>query len=181
MSGAADPRQELLTLVPKLRAFAMSLCGKPDRADDLVQETLMKAWAKMSSFQPGTSMIAWLYTILRNEFYTEYRRHRREVPDADGVFAARLTTRATQDGQLEFQDFRAALFSLPADQREALVLIGASGLSYEEAARICGCPVGTVKSRVNRGRAKLAELLTPSAPDEKETAQPAWRAAAAAG
>ncbi len=159
MTEGATLRAELLAAVPRLRAFAMSLCGRVDQADDLVQETLVKAWSHLDSFQPGTNMAAWLYTILRNEFYSSFRRRRREVADSDGFLAGRLATLPTQDSHVEFQDFRAALFRLGADQREALMLIGASGLSYEEAAKICGCAVGTMKSRVNRGRMKLAELL----------------------
>ena len=161
-SRRADPvlRGELLAAVPRLRAFAVSLCGRSDRADDLVQETLVKAWANLASFQPGTNLMAWLYTILRNEFYTEFRKRRHEVQDEDGVFAGRLTTSPTQEGHIEFQDFRAAMARLADDQREALILIGASGLSYEDAAQICGCAVGTMKSRVHRARFRLADLLS---------------------
>jgi RNA polymerase sigma-70 factor (ECF subfamily) len=165
----ADPdlRSELLAAVPRLRAFAVSLCGRSDRADDLVQETLVKAWANLGSFQPGTNLMAWLYTILRNEFYTEFRKRRHEVQDEDGVFAGRLTTAPTQDGHIEFQDFRTAMARLADDQREALILIGASGLSYEDAAQICGCAVGTMKSRVHRARFRLAELLSGRAADAR--------------
>ena len=158
----ADPalRSDLLAAIPRLRAFAVSLCGRSDRADDLVQETLVKAWANLASFQPGTNLMAWLYTILRNEFYTEFRKRRHEVPDEDGVFAARLTTAPTQEGHIAFQDFRTAMARLADDQREALILIGASGMSYEDAAQICGCAVGTMKSRVHRARSRLADLLS---------------------
>ena len=156
---AAAMKEELLRALPKLRAFAISLCGRNALADDLVQETLVKAWASMDSFEQGTNMIAWLYTILRNEFYTQFRRRRREVADTDGQHAARLATRPVQEGHMHFLDFRAAMDLLAPDHREALILIGASGLSYEEAAKICGCAVGTMKSRVNRARARLAELL----------------------
>lgn len=154
-----NPRKELLEHIPNLRAFAMSLCGSADRADDLVQEALVKAWSNLDSFEPGTNMRAWLFTILRNAFYSELRKRRREVEDADGAMAATLATHPAQTGHLDFQDFRAALDKLPADQREALILIGASGMSYDEAAEICGCAVGTVKSRVNRARQKLVEIL----------------------
>ena len=155
----SDPKQDLLAAIPKLRAFAISLCGRTPRADDLVQETLTRGWANIKSFEPGSNMVAWLYTILRNEFYSEFRKLRREVADTDGKYAARLATRPTQEGHMQFLDFRAALDRLAPDHREALVLIGASGLSYEEAAAVCGCAVGTMKSRVNRARTKLAELL----------------------
>ncbi len=170
MTGAGDFRRDLLAAIPRLRAFAVSLCGRGDRADDLVQEALTKAWANMTSFQAGTNMMAWLYTILRNEFYTEFRKRRHEVPDTDGIHASRMTTHPTQESHIAFQDFRAALSRLADDQREALILIGASGLSYEEAAAICGCAVGTMKSRVHRARARLADLLSPPAPQAQ--AQP---------
>lgn len=165
MTHSYDPKTDMLAAIPKLRAFAISLCGRTARADDLVQETLLRGWAHIGSFEPGTNLVAWLYTILRNEFYSEFRRLRREVPDPDGNHAATLTSRPAQDGHMEFQDFRAALAKLAADHREALILVGASGLSYEEAAQVCGCAVGTMKSRVNRARARLAELLSePVAP-----------------
>lgn len=150
---------DLLAVIPNLRAFAVSLCGNLDRADDLVQETLVKAWSNLDSFVEGTNLRAWLFTILRNIYYSEYRKRRREVADPDGAIAGRLSTAPAQDGHMDMLDFRAALQKLPADQREALVLIGASGLSYEEAAGVCGCAVGTMKSRVNRARTRLGELL----------------------
>jgi RNA polymerase sigma-70 factor (ECF subfamily) len=158
-SGVSSPKQDMLAALPRLRAFAAALCGRSDMADDLVQETLVKAWANLASFEAGSNMVGWLYTILRNEFYGQLRKRRREVDDPDGLYAARLATHATQDSHMQFQDFRAALFRLGPDHREALMLVGASGLSYEEAAGLCGCAVGTMKSRVNRARAKLSELL----------------------
>jgi RNA polymerase sigma-70 factor (ECF subfamily) len=163
MSGAPDPRAELVDMIPRLRAFAISLCGKREEADDLVQETLVKAWSHIESFQPGTNMIAWLFTILRNEFYSSRRKRRREVPDVDGELAALAAVPPTQEGHMAFQDFRDALFKLSDDYREALILVGASGLSYEEAAQICGCAVGTVKSRVHRAREQLGLLLSGNA------------------
>lgn len=155
-------RSDLLSVVPNLRAFAVSLCGNPDRADDLVQETLVKAWSNFDSFVEGTNLPAWLFTILRNIYYSEYRKRRREVSDSDGIHAARLASAPAQTGHMDFLDFREALQKLPHDQREALILIGASGLSYEEAAEVCNCAVGTMKSRVNRARNRLAEMLTVS-------------------
>jgi RNA polymerase sigma-70 factor (ECF subfamily) len=152
-------RADLIGTIPNLRAFAVSLCGNPDRADDLVQETLVKAWSNLSSFSEGTNLAAWLFTILRNIYYSEYRKRRREVADSDGAIAARLATAPAQSGHMDFLDFRTALQKLPPDQREALILIGASGLSYEEAAGVCNCAVGTMKSRVNRARNRLVELL----------------------
>ncbi len=160
MSGIQDPKQELLAAVPKLRAFAFSLCRHSAASDDLVQETLVKAWANLASFEPGSNMVGWLYTIMRNEFYSEFRKRRLEVGDPDGVFASHLASRPVQEDHLHFLDFRDALGRLADDHREALMLVGASGLSYEEAAAVCGCAVGTMKSRVNRARVKLAALLT---------------------
>ena len=156
-----DPaiRDQVLATVPSLRAFAISLCGNIDRADDLVQETLLRALANIDSFQPGSNLPAWLFTILRNLFRSDYRKRRREVEDAEGNYAKTLKTQPSQGAHLEFEEFRAALEKLPQDQREALILVGASGFSYEDAATICGCAVGTIKSRVNRARSKLAALL----------------------
>jgi RNA polymerase sigma-70 factor (ECF subfamily) len=153
-------REAALAALPNLRAFAISLCGNVDRADDLVQETLVKALAHIDSFQPGTNMQAWLFTILRNHFRSEYRKRRREVEDVEGRYAATLASQPDQSSRLEFEEMRAALMRLPQDQREALILVGASGFSYDEAAKICGCAVGTIKSRVNRARRRLAEELT---------------------
>ena len=159
MSLNPSVRDAMLSAVPSLRAFAISLCGNVDRADDLVQETLLRAWANIHSFEPGTNMSAWLFTILRNLFRSEYRKRRREVPDSDGTYADTLKTQPEQNSRVEFEEFRTALNKLPSDQREALILVGASGFSYEEAAEICGCAVGTIKSRVNRARTRLAELM----------------------
>ena len=159
MSQHRNIREVMLAAVPSLRAFAISLCGNVDRADDLVQEALLRALANLNSFEPGTNMSAWLFTILRNLFRSEYRKRRREVEDVDGSYAARLKVQPEQGSRLDFEDFRSALAKLPADQREALLLVGASGFSYEEAANICGCAVGTIKSRVNRARSRLASLL----------------------
>jgi RNA polymerase sigma-70 factor (ECF subfamily) len=151
---------DLLAVIPNLRAFAVSLCGNLDRADDLVQETLVKAWSNIGTFVEGTNLRAWLFTILRNIYYSEYRKRRREVADPDGAFAAKLAAAPAQSGHMDLLDFRTALQQLPSDQREALILIGASGLSYEEAAGVCGCAIGTMKSRVNRARSRLAEMLS---------------------
>jgi len=160
MSQQDDVRDVMLAAVPSLRAFAISLCGNVDRADDLVQETLLRAWANLSSFQPGTNMSAWLFTILRNLFRSEYRKRRHEVEDVDGSYADSLASLPDQNSRLELGEFRKALKLLPPDQRESLILVGASGFSYEEAAQICGCAVGTIKSRVNRARTRLAEILS---------------------
>jgi RNA polymerase sigma-70 factor (ECF subfamily) len=163
-----DPtvRDAVLAAVPSLRAFAISLSGNVDRADDLVQETMLRALANIHSFQPGTNMSAWLFTILRNLFRSEYRKRRREVEDADGSYADSLKSQPEQHGHVEFGEFKTALARLPPDQREALVLVGASGFSYEEAAEICDCAVGTIKSRVNRARSRLADLLAIESADD---------------
>ena len=159
MSLDPDLRDSILKAVPNLRAFAVSLSGNVDRADDLVQETLLRALANIESFQPGTNLSAWLFTILRNQFRSEYRKRRREVEDVDGKYSDKLKTQPEQMGKIEFTELRRALTQLPDDQREALLLVGASGFSYEEAAEICGCAVGTIKSRVNRARNRLAEMM----------------------
>jgi RNA polymerase sigma-70 factor, ECF subfamily len=159
MTPDASFRDALLAAVPSLRAFAISLSGNIDRADDLAQDTLVRAIANAHRFEPGTNLNAWLFTILRNLFHSEYRKRRREVEDPDGVYAEQLTSQPEQGARLDFEDFRSALSRLPHDQREALLLVGASGFSYEEAAQICGCAVGTIKSRVNRARSRLANLL----------------------
>jgi RNA polymerase sigma-70 factor (ECF subfamily) len=156
-----DPatREAILATIPSLRAFAVSLCGNVDRADDLVQEALTRALANIDSFRPGSNMSAWLFTILRNHFRSEYRKRRREVEDPEGWHAANLKSHPEQEGHIEYEELRAAMAQLPDDQREALILVGASGFSCEEAAEICGCAVGTIKSRVSRARKRLTGLL----------------------
>jgi RNA polymerase sigma-70 factor (ECF subfamily) len=159
MQVSAEFREGLLGAIPSLRAFAFSLIGRSDRADDLVQETLTKAWAHHSSFQPGTNLRAWLYTILRNEFYSQMRKKGREVEDVDGAYSRNVGVHPAQPGHLDMADMHTALAQLPGDQREALLLVAASGFSYEEAADICGVAMGTIKSRVNRARNRLGEIL----------------------
>jgi RNA polymerase sigma-70 factor (ECF subfamily) len=155
----------MLAAVPSLRAFAISLSGNIDRADDLVQDTLLRAMANIDLFNPGTNMSAWLFTILRNLFRSEYRKRRREVEDVDGLHVGSLKSPPQQHSRLEFEEFRRALEKLLPDQREALILVGASGFSYEEAAAICESAVGTIKSRVNRARARLSKLLSVESSD----------------
>jgi RNA polymerase sigma-70 factor, ECF subfamily len=152
-------RQAMLDTIPHLRAFAISLSGNVTYADDLVQTTLLRGIENLDKFQPGTSMQAWLFTILRNQFYTDMRRRRREVEDADGTMAGKLAVMPEQGARLDFSDMQIALARLSAEQREALLLVGAEGVSYEEAAQICGTTLGTIKSRINRARTRLAELL----------------------
>ena len=152
-------RRDILAAVPRLRAFAVSLTASTDRADDLVQETMVRALAHIEQFEPGTNLRAWLFTILRNQFNSEYRQRRWTTEDSDGIYVDSLKVMPEQSSWLEFQELRLALTKLPPEQREAIVLVGASGMTYEEAASICGCAIGTIKSRVNRGRTRLAELL----------------------
>ncbi|HEY9038283.1 MAG TPA: RNA polymerase sigma factor [Roseovarius sp.] len=154
-----DPRDEIVTHLKPMRAFALSLTRDMARADDLVQDTVVKAWTNINKFTAGTNMRAWLFTILRNTFYSERRKAKREVADVDGAMTERMSEKPAHDGRLAMTDFRRAFEQLPAEQREALILVGAQGFAYEEAARMCGCAVGTVKSRANRGRKRLAEIL----------------------
>ncbi len=152
-------RDGLLAALPSLRAFAMSLTVNEVRADDLVQETLLKAWANQHRFRPDSNLKAWLCTILRNQFYTDCRKRKREVEDGDGVLAGQLTTPAAQEHGIELQKVWAVLEKLPPLQREALLLVAAQGLTYEAAAEVTGSQVGTMKSRVSRARAFLAQSL----------------------
>lgn len=154
-----SPQDELVEHLPALRAFAVSLCRNGSLADDLVQDTVVKAWTNFDKFQVGTNMRAWLFTILRNTFYSHRRKVKREVPDVDGAFSGNLATKPSHDGKLQMTDFMEAFAKLSDEQREALILVGASGFSYEEAADMCGVAVGTIKSRANRGRRALAEML----------------------
>ena len=152
--SAEDEKQlkdDMLGTIPSLRAFAFSLCGNADRADDLVQETLMKAWINQTSFTQGTSMSAWLFTILRNVFYSEYRKRRREVEDAEGSMAARLVSVPEQNGHMDLQDLRAALQKLPAEQRGA-------------------CPGGRIGLCLRRGRTNLRVCAgNPEEPGQSST------------
>jgi RNA polymerase sigma-70 factor, ECF subfamily len=153
-------RDDMLAAIPKLRAFAISLCHRPDRADDLVQETLLRACEKIEQFRPGTNMLAWLLVILRNQFYNDYRRRRREVEDANGIYAGTLVSQPIQIDSTEYGNVQTALAKLPEDVRRAFMLVCVSGLPYDEVARVCGCASGTVKSRVHRVRARLRSELT---------------------
>jgi RNA polymerase sigma-70 factor (ECF subfamily) len=159
LMAQSDAHQAVITILPRLRAFAISLTGNVDRADDLVQEAVTRGLANLDKFEPGTSMQAWLFTILRNQFHTFYRKRRSEIEDPDGLMAGMLAAPPEQDGHLDLRDLQAALAKLPAHHREVLLLIGAEGMSYEETAQIVGTNVGTVKSRMNRARACLAKLL----------------------
>jgi len=157
--SSSDPRDELVEHLPALRAFALGLTRNRALADDMIQDTVLKAWSNIDKFEPGTNMRAWLFTILRNTFYSNHRKRRREVPDIDNVFSDSMSVKPAHDGKLQMHDFKRALDQLPDEQREALILVGASGFSYEDAAEMCGVATGTIKSRVNRARARLTELL----------------------
>lgn len=158
-SQEADFKRELTDVIPHLRAFARGLCGRPDLADDLVQEAMLKAWAARDRFETGTSMRAWTFVILRNAYLTDMRRNRFRGEYDEGVAEKILTAPAGQEEPLHLSDMHRALMTLPPERREALLLVGAGGFSYEEAATICECAVGTVKSRVGRARAALNEML----------------------
>src|SRR5260221_6309160 len=153
-----DP--DLIACVPHLRAFARFLTGNRERADDLVQDTVVRALTAAHQFKPGSNLKAWMFTILRNQHYNDVRRNRVRAQSLDDPSVDELAAPATQEARLEFGDFRRAFWQLGADQREVLILIGASGLSYEEAARICKCPTGTIKSRVSRARRELLRTLS---------------------
>lgn len=154
-----DLREQVVDMIPALRAFARSLSSNRATADDLVQETLLKAISNFDKFADGTNLRAWLFTILRNTFYSELRKTRNEVADPTGEITANIATHPAQEGIVAHRELEIALKTLPRTQHQALMLVGASGHSYEEAAAICGCALGTMKSRVNRGRTKLMEAL----------------------
>jgi RNA polymerase sigma factor (sigma-70 family) len=153
-------KDQLSAVIPHLRAFGRSLSGSRDLADDLVQETLLKAWAARKRFQAGTNMRAWTFIILRNLFLSQMRRARFKGEWDDLTASKILAAPASQDRHIELADMQRALMHLPQPQREALILVGAGGFAYEEAAEICGCAVGTIKSRVARGRVALETLLS---------------------
>lgn len=154
-----DPRDELVEHLPFLRAIALSFVSDAHNAEDLAHTTFRKAWLSLARFEPGMNMKAWLYTILRNTHYSQLRNAWREVSDTDGRAAMEQVEAPAHDGRLVFSDFLAAFHTLPRDQRIVLLLVGAHGYTYEEAAKMCDCAVGTVKSRINRGRRKVGSLL----------------------
>lgn len=155
----ADPRDELVRYLPALRAFAISLTRNPATADDLVQDAIVKAWTNFDKFTGGTNLRAWLFTILRNTFYSSLRKHRLEVADPDGIYAQILVVKPDHDGRLAYRDFERAFDQLSPEHREVLILVGASGFSYEETSGMLGVAVGTVKSRASRARKLLSELM----------------------
>jgi len=180
MTDAHDPRDAIIDHLPAMRAFAVSLARNGALADDMVQDTIVKGWTNFGKFDPDTNLRAWLFTILRNTFYSHRRKVKREVSDVDGMHAKKIATRPSHDGRLHLRDFLAAFDQLSPEQREALILVGASGFTYEEAAEMCGVALGTIKSRVNRGRKTLAVLLSLKEGEEMELTDPATLAAMSA-
>ena len=154
-----ESKTELPALIPQMRAFARSLCRDATAADDLAQDALLKAWNNRASFEPGTNMKAWTFMILRNQFYSDKRRSWRSSQLDPEVAERTLEAASNPIASLELDEVRRALACLPDDQREALILIGAGGLSYEEVSEICGCAIGTIKSRVSRARDRLSTII----------------------
>lgn len=163
---SAEFQAALAALLPNMRAFARSLTRSADQADDLVQEALVKAWKNWHQFAPDSNLKAWMFTILRNAYLSERRKRKHEVQDVDGEMAAQIGVKPEQPGHMDLLDFQNAFARLLPEHKEALVLIGAEGFSYEDAALMCGCAVGTMKSRVNRARTKLAQLMGLDSPAE---------------
>jgi len=155
-----DFKADLVALIPQMRAFARTLCGDRTQAEDLAQDTLLRAWNSRGSFQAGTNLKAWTFMILRNQFYSDKRRSWRSTPLDPETAERTLVATSNPIATLELDEVRRALAELPDDQREALIMIGAGGLSYEEVSEICGVAVGTIKSRVSRARDRLALILT---------------------
>lgn len=164
-SNKAQLSAEMVDLIPALRAFARTFCSHPAEADDLVQETLLKAIASISQFQPGTKLKSWLFTIMRNTFYTRTRRAKRERPGGADCVSSHPSGEATQEWSIRGAEIERAIAALPEQQREVLILVGVLGVSYEESARICNCAIGTIKSRMNRARQSLLELLGEETPE----------------
>ena len=174
--GPLDDRQfksELTGVIPHLRAFARGLCGRPDYADDLVQDTMLKAWSARERFTAGTSMRAWTFVILRNVYLTEMRRNRFRGDYDESVAERIMVEPAGQEAPIHLSDMHRALMQLAPERREALLLVGAGGFSYEEAAGIAKCAVGTMKSRVARARASLGTMLEGDAVGARRGGEPA--------
>jgi RNA polymerase sigma-70 factor, ECF subfamily len=166
--------EHLVAIIPQLRSFARGLCGNRDLADDLAQDALTRAWAARQSFEPGTNFRAWMFMILRNQFYTTIKKNARIVLAEPEFIERALTVEPAQQDRINVADVSAALQKLPSQQRAALMLIGANEVSYEEAADIMGCAIGTVKSRVARARSALALLV--AGPVEIDVSQKRVRA-----
>lgn len=167
----------IIAAIPGLRRRALSLSRSSDRADDLVQETLLKAWVHQARYQADSNLNAWLFTIMRNSFLNQLRKQKREVQDIDGVYTSRLRAVPAHDATLDLHDFQKALAVLPAPQRQALMLVGALGHSYDEAAALAGSESGTIKSRVSRARRQLMSVLHVAGPMDYASAPPTTAAA----
>jgi RNA polymerase sigma-70 factor (ECF subfamily) len=165
-SGGSEPRDEIVNHIPALRAFAISLTRNHAAADDLVQDTIVKGWTKIAMFTPGTDLKAWLFTILRNTYFSDRRKRQREVADPDGIHAGKLSEKPEHDGRLALNEFLEAFNKLSPEHREILVLVGANGYSYDQAAQMTGVATGTAKSRANRARVRLCELLGMDNPED---------------
>src|SRR5262245_35886303 len=159
MTSSPSFLQEMTALIPTLRAFGRSLCMNATLADDLTQEAMLKAWSHRHHFQPGSNMKAWLLTILRNQYYSELRCRKFEVEDPNDEYAAAIAVQPEHEAELELEELTRALSTLPPERREALLLVCAKGLSYKQAAEICHCAVGTIKSRIARARDHLVAIL----------------------
>lgn len=183
-SAAADKvfRDDLLAIIPQLRSFARGLCGNRDLADDLAQDAMTRAWAARSSYQPGTNFRAWMFMILRNQFYTTIRKNSRMVSWDPEIAERLLVVEASQHDRINVDDVAKALQKLSVEQREVLMLIGANGMSYEEAAEVMGCAIGTIKSRLARGRVALSGLINgPAELDDDEKPEPIRQLSGKAG
>ena len=156
-------QRDLTALIPRMRAFARGMCGDAAAGDDLTQEGLLKAWSARASYQPGTNLKAWVFMIMRNQFYSEKRRSWRSVPLDQEMAETTLVATSNPTATIELDELRRAMLRLPAEQREALILVGAAGWSYEEVAEMCACAVGTIKSRVSRARDRLALVFAEAA------------------
>jgi RNA polymerase sigma-70 factor (ECF subfamily) len=167
-----DPKEEIVSHLPSMRAFAVSLTQNNAAADDLVQDAIVKAWTNFDKFQPGTNLRAWLFTILRNTFFSYLRKRRYEVEDIDAAAASALAIEPAHDGRLDLEDLVKALRYLTLEQRETIVLVGALGFGYEEAADLCGVPVGTIKSRANRAREQLSKMMSEGLPGQGVAVKP---------
>jgi RNA polymerase sigma-70 factor (ECF subfamily) len=163
-------KAELVALLPKLRGHAMALTGSASAADDLIQDTMVRAWRFREGFQEGSNMSAWVNKILRNTFYTAAVAQKHVVQDVDGKYAAQLSCKPEQEWRVKYGELMSAIRLLTPEARDALLLVVAEGMSYEEAAEVAGCPVGTMKSRVNRARERLAELIDVDLPKANQRA-----------
>jgi len=152
-------KDDIVALLPDLRAFARFMCREREAADDLVQNTVLAALDKQAQFETGTNLKAWLFTIMRNRFYSDMRSQRRRPITIEDVESTSVEAVDNPEAALELRELSSALWKLSAQSREALILVGAGGFSYEEAARLCDCSVGTLKARVSRARKLLSETL----------------------